>query len=44
VHRNELLVATQQTMNELTCLLDGAPEYKRPINRRFDRYQELVAS
>jgi hypothetical protein len=42
VHRNELLVAAQQTVDELTCLLEEAPEFDVPINDLLDRYEKLV--
>ncbi len=42
VHRYELLVAAQQSIGELTRLLNEAPAFDVPINKLLDRYERLV--
>jgi hypothetical protein len=34
-------VLAEQTIDELTCLLDEAPVLKVPINNLLDRYEKL---
>ena len=42
VHRNELLVAAQETLDELSSLREKVSEFEVPISRLRDRYEKLV--
>ena len=42
VHRNELIVAAQQTIDELGHLVGEAPEFAARTKRLLDRYERLM--
>ena len=42
VHRNELIVAAQQTIDELGRLAGEAPEFAAATNRLLQRYEKLM--
>ena len=42
VHRNELIVAAQQTIDELGQLVGEAPEFEAATKRLLQRYEKLM--